>query len=83
MSGEGPINIAEVPYRREVQKIQSDRNEFEICNINERVVSRVPFFKKYLYIHLKEDEEGGTYWDVLVMQGGEPEHFTLGKEDDG
>lgn len=79
MSGEGPINLTESPYRREVQKIQNDRSEFEICNVNERVISRIPFFKKYLYIHRKEGEDGDTYWDILLMAGDEPEHFTLGK----
>jgi hypothetical protein len=66
-----------------VEKIKRDRSEFEICNVNERVVSRMPFNKKFLYVHLKEQKSGNTYWDILVMKStGEPEHYTLGKEDD-
>ncbi|WP_181693270.1 hypothetical protein [Natronomonas sp. LN261] len=74
--------LGESPYRREVKKVKSERSEFEICNINERVISRLPFNKKYLYVHLKEEESGNTYWDILLVKSGEPEHFTLGKEDE-
>lgn len=81
MGDKSSFSLAESPYRREVQKVQNDRSEFEICNVNERVVSRIPFFKKYMYIHLKEDDDGDTYWDVLIMKGGEPTHFTIGKAD--
>lgn len=77
------FSLTESPYRREVQKVVNDRAEFEICNVNEREIRGIPFFEKYAYVHLKEDENGDTFWDVLVMSGGTPEHFTLGKSDSG
>lgn len=75
------FSLFDSPYRREVKKVQNDRSEFKVCEVNERVISRMPFNKKFMYIHLKENNEGETYWDVLVMKGDEPTHFTLGKSD--
>lgn len=77
----GPIKIGESPYRRSVEKIQIDAADFEICVPRERVISRVPFFKKYQYIHRIEDEDGNLYWDIAIRDGDDWDHITLGKGD--
>jgi hypothetical protein len=35
-----------------------------------------------MYIHLKEEEDGSTYWDIAQQCGGDWEHYTLGKSDE-
>lgn len=80
MGGEPPINV-ESPYKRTVSKDLVDAEDFEICHPRERVISRMPFRKKILYIHLKEDEDGGTMWDILQVGSGEPERYQIGQDD--
>jgi len=77
-----PLPLGELPYRRNVEKIQNDRSEFDICKVNERVISRFPFQKKYLYVHLKEQNDGEPYWNILLFSNGEPKNFVLGKDSD-
>lgn len=74
------ITIGELPIRKEVTKdIQEERN-FEVCHPKESVLKSGRLFKKkkYVYVHLKEDDDGSREWSVLIVPPDEePTHYTL------
>lgn len=74
------IPLLESPLRKEVQRDVADQDSFEICNVHERVNRRLLRPDVYTYIHLKEDDDGSTYWEILQQRDGEFENYTIGKD---
>ncbi len=78
---EGPnFTLAESPIRKEAMKEVMEERNFEVCQPKESVLKSSRLFnrKKYLFTHLKENDDGSLEWNLLIVPpNGEPTQVTF------
>lgn len=72
--------IGEFPIRKEVTREIHEERNFEVCQPKESILKSGRLFKKkkYVYVHLKEADDGTREWSVLVVSPDEgPTHYSF------